>query len=109
MGMFDEIIYKDQVYQTKDTPDQFLTTYEIRGDELWKEHVEYDWVENVDDIFGGHLKRISSEWKFESDFDGAIRFYRMIESGEKKSWEEYRSLFMDGKMIKISQEINTFE
>ena len=83
MGMFDEIIYKDQVYQTKDTPDQFLTTYEIRGDELWKEHVEYDWVENVDDIFGGHLKRISSEWKFESDFDGAIRFYRMIESGEK--------------------------
>jgi hypothetical protein len=106
MGMFDTIRYKNQEYQTKDTPEQGMEMYEIRGDELWYKEVEREWVKDDDAIFGGYLQEISHEWKFCSDFDGLIRFYREDkESGGYKNdaWIEYRALFMDGKIIKINK------
>lgn len=100
MGMFDYINYKGNEYQTKDTPEQCMETYEIRGDELWFKKVERDWVEDESSLFGGYLKEISHEWEFCNSFDGAIMFYRTT-GGD--SWEEYKILFMDGKIIKMEK------
>ncbi len=43
MGMFDYLNYEGKQYQTKDTPQQTLEDYEIRGNELW-------WRKSDDDI-----------------------------------------------------------
>jgi len=106
MGMFDTIRYNGNDYQTKDTPVQCMETYEIRGDELWYKKVEREWKEDGDALFGGYLDEISHEWCFESMFDGAIRFYRDLGKDEKGEyiWEEYKALFMDGKLIKMTKE-----
>jgi len=99
MGMFDTIRYKNHEYQTKDTPEQGLELYEIRGDELWYKQVEREWVKDGDALFGGYLTEISHEWKFCDKFDGLIRFYR----SENDLWIEYKALFMDGKIIKLEE------
>lgn len=104
MGVFDYIRFEGNDYQTKDTPDQFLFTYEIRGNELWLRKVESEWVEDEGLLFGGYFKEVSHEWVFCNYFDGAITFYREDkENGGYKNdaWIEYKALFMDGKMIKL--------
>ena len=110
MGMFDHITYEGIQYQTKDTPDQGISDYEIRGNELWYRNVKYEWVDNEESfLFGGHLKEISHQWEFCKDFDGAIRFYRedTANGGWKNdAWIEYKTLFMDGKMIKCERAID---
>jgi hypothetical protein len=106
MGMFDYVNYEGCEYQTKDTPEQGMETYEIRGDELWYKQVEREWYEDEDSLFGGYLREISHEWKFCKDFDGLIRFYREDkENGGYKEdkWIEYKALFMDGKIIKLER------
>ena len=106
MGMFDHLNFRDKQYQTKDTPQQSMDTYEIRGDELWWRKTEYEWSEEKDSMFGGYLKEVSHEWVFCHKFDGLIRFYREDkENGgwEKNAWEEWNALFMDGKIIKLER------
>ena len=106
MGMFDELWYEREMYQTKDTPQQSLDTYEIRGNELWWKKTEYEWAEDKESMFGGHLKEVSHEWKFCKDFDGLIRFYREDKDNggyKNDAWIEYKALFMDGKIIKFEQ------
>jgi len=95
MGMFDYIRYEGKTYQTKDTPCQFMAEYEIRGDELWYNHVVHKWVDDDKALFGGHLEPISSEWEHVEDFDGTIQF------GDLE--EDYMALFWEGKMIRIKQ------
>jgi len=104
MGMFDYIKYGDKEYQTKDTPTQMLDNYEIRGDELWYKDTQYEWTEEEDSLFGGYLKEVSHEWKFLSDFDGVIKFYKYERNAEGKYYceEECKAVFADGKMVKIS-------
>lgn len=104
--MFDYLRFEDKQYQTKDTPEQTMDTYEIRGDELWWRKVEYEWFEDEDSMFGGYLKEISHEWLFCEKFDGVIDFYRQdADNGgwEKDAWIEYHSLFNNGKMIKLER------
>ena len=106
MGMFDNItckynlpieglkISKEFVYQTKDTPVQFLDSYEIREDgTLW--HKDYD-IENRSQAtlwkkenpgkklpkrlrgFGemvGCMTRVNERWVRLAIFTGEIRFY----------------------------------
>jgi hypothetical protein len=106
MGMFDYVNFEGKQYQTKDTPEQTMDTYEIRGDELWWRKVEYEWFEDEDSMFGGYLKEISHEWLFCEKFDGVIDFYRQdADNGgwEKDAWIEYHSLFNNGKMIKLER------
>jgi hypothetical protein len=91
--MFDYIRYKGNSYQTKDTPAQFMAQYEIRGDELWYNHVEHEWVEDNDALFGGGLEPISSSWERVEDFDGAIEF------GDLE--KDFIALFWEGRMIRI--------
>jgi hypothetical protein len=106
MGMFDELWYEREMYQTKDTPQQSLDTYEIRGDELWWKKTEYEWAEDKESMFGGYMREVSHEWKFCKDFDGLIRFYREDKDNggyKNNAWIEYKALFMDGKIIKFEQ------
>ena len=106
MGMFDYVNFEGKQYQTKDTPEQTMDTFEIRGDELWWRKVEYEWFEDEDSMFGGYLKEMSHEWLFCEKFDGVIDFYRQDkENGgwEKDAWIEYHSLFNNGKMIKLER------
>ena len=98
MGMFDNLLYKGEEYQTKDTPDQSLNTYEIRGDELWWRKTEYEWVEDKESIFGIRMEERNHEWIFCDRFDGVIDFYRQ---NEAKEWVEWHALFNNGRMIKI--------
>jgi hypothetical protein len=101
MGMFDYITYRDKEYQTKDTPEQFMEHYAIRGDELWYKKVEREWIEDKISMIGGGLEEISFEWVFCNKFDGVICFYRPIENDTQREWEEYKALFMNGKLIKM--------
>ena len=100
MGMFDNLHYEGKEYQTKDTPQQSMDTYEIRGNELWWRKTEYEWAEEKESMFGGYLKEVSHEWVFCHKFDGLIRFYRTL--GDD-AWEEWNALFMDGKIIKLER------
>lgn len=106
MGMFDYVNFEGKQYQTKDTPQQSMDTYEIRGDELWWRKVEYEWVEEKDWIFSGRLNEVSHEWLFCDRFDGVIDFYREDKDNggwEKNAWVEYHALFNNGKMIKLER------
>jgi hypothetical protein len=100
MGMFDYIKYEGREYQTKDTPAQALEYYEIRNDELWYEDHDLEFIDEPGMLFGGYYKKVNVQWKFLSDFDGAVRFYRMDDDNDN-IWIEYKALFMDGKIVKI--------
>jgi hypothetical protein len=103
MGMFDNIEYRGRQYQTKDTPAQMLDNYKIEQDSasgawhLWHEEYDAEWVEE-EGLFGGSIKQSNHRWVPCADFDGEIRFY-YYRSHEDQ--EEYRALFMDGRMLKI--------
>jgi hypothetical protein len=104
MGMFDNIRYKGRDYQTKDTPAQMLDNYKIEQDQdsghwyLWHEEYDAEWVEDGG-LFGGHLKQFNHRWQHCDDFDGNIRFYWYRSEDDQ---EEYRALFMNGQMLKIT-------
>lgn len=112
MGMFDNLKCKyplpnykalpDELFQTKDTPSQFLDTYEIREDgTLW--HEDYDTEDHSDPNakgvikFIGSMTRINHRWEPVKNFLGEIRFY----AGDDKSWIEFSSYFVDGKLNQI--------
>lgn len=113
MGMFDNLYYRGQKYQTRDTPAQFLDDYKIEQSlddgHWWLWHEEYDaeWQEDGG-LFGGHFKKLNQRWVCCDDFDGLIRFYRPALENEQQSWKqnawiEYKALFMDGRMIKFQE------
>ena len=105
MGMFDNLEYKGRQYQTKDTPLQTLDNYKIEQDQdsghwyLWHEEYDAEWVAE-EGLFGGSIKQSNHRWVCCDDFDGAIRFYYYRSEEDQ---EEYRTLFMDGRMLKIKQ------
>ena len=105
MGMFDNIEYRGRQYQTKDTPEQSLDNYKIEQDlntgvwYLWYEEYDAEWVKE-EGLFGGSIKQSNHRWVRCDDFDGEILFY-YYRSDEDQ--EEYKALFMDGRMLKIKQ------
>jgi hypothetical protein len=105
MGMFDNIKYCNEEYQTKDTPTQLLDNYKIENDQLWYEEYDAEWEDGAG-LFGGGIRKFNERWVLCDDFDGLIRFYREDQSrgGYKNdAWVEYRALFMNGNMIKLTQ------
>ena len=104
MGMFDHVLYQGREYQTKDTPAQMLDNYKIEQDpesgdwHLWYEEYDAEWIQDAGQMFGGSIKQSNHRWVCCDDFDGEIRFY-YYKSHEDQ--EEYRALFMDGRMLKI--------
>ena len=113
MGMFDTIRYQGDEYQTKDTPAQGLDNYKIEQNledghwYLWYEEYEAEWIEEEEGrFFGGYLNRSNERWELCNDFDGSIRFYRSErneDTGKRDIWIEYKALFMNGQMIKITR------
>ena len=103
MGMFDNIEYKGDQYQTKDTPCQSLDNYKIEQNQddghwyLWHEEYDTEW-EDHEGLFGGTLVQSNERWVCCDDFDGLIRFYWYISEEDQ---EVYEALFMDGQMLKI--------
>jgi hypothetical protein len=114
----------DITFQTKDTPDQYMSLYKIdEGGKLWHQERETEWVKSETpdaELFAdriGHMNIISKTWK-QIDFHGAINFYDSynheeykyeFNSGESKEWQryelgwiEYCALFKDGQMISIN-------
>jgi hypothetical protein len=103
MGMFDHVHYRGREYQSKDTPEQSLDNYKIEQDQdsghwyLWHEEYDAEWIED-EGLFGGCIKQSNQRWVCCHDFDGEIRFYHYRSEEDQ---EEYRALFMDGRMLKI--------
>lgn len=104
MGLFDEIRFKAKLpivgaealtYQTKDTPSQFMDSYEVREDgTLW--HEVYDVEDRSDTNADGFLRirgmmtRTNKHWE-PCGMTGEIRFY----TGDKGWWIEFSSYFRD--------------
>lgn len=92
--------FKNEVFQTKDTPAQMLDLYEIRSDgTLW--HENYDTEDrsdpNADGIkrLYGCCTKVNKRWEFEDTFVGEIRFYTSTTDGV---WLEFSSYFVNGKL-----------
>ena len=105
MGMFDQLYYQGQEYQTKDTPAQLLDNYKIEDNQLWYEEYDAEWVE-TEGFFGGGVRKFNERWLPCDGFDGLVRFYREDQDrgGYKEdAWIEYEALFMNGHMIKLTQ------
>jgi hypothetical protein len=114
MGMFDNLICKyplpvdtdlsKEIFQTKNTPSQFLDNYEIREDGTLL-HETYD-IENRSNPnakgitkFIGCMTRVNKRWEKVSDFIGEIRFYTTLDGD--KTLIEFSAYFVDGKMKEI--------
>ena len=106
MGMFDYVHYQGKQYQSKDTPNQLIDKYKIETDEtsgqdtLWVQEYDMEYVEEPELWMKGYFKQINQRWVRLEDFDGLIKFYRQGE--DKKSWINYKALFMDGVVIKLT-------
>ena len=115
----------DIAFQTKDTPNQAMSTYRIDGaGQLWIEKTEGHWEEGkaVSDYasIGDRLAAmgkfvVDQRWYETEDFSGAICFYESYNHPEyyeidganinddwmrfEYGWIEYRALFKNGKLI----------
>ena len=105
MGMFDNLRYEGEDYQTKDTPAQLLDNYKIEQDlysgnwYLWHEEYDCEWVEEPDRFGGGYLKQFNQRWVCCEDFTGTVNFYRRDTDIEQ--WIEYQAEFFNGVKTKI--------
>ncbi len=102
MGMFDEITceypldtpeVQDDLWQTKDTPRQFLDEYKIHADgTLW--HEVHDERMEMDDKApaGFRLLRENPRWLQVSDFNGELE----IHTTKDERWYSVRFWFRDG-------------
>lgn len=100
MGMFDQLFYKGNEYQTKDTPNQSLDNYKIEDDKLFVEEYDAEWVDEEGSMFGGYFRHSNQHWVHCHKFDGNITFYRNLDN-TYKVWETYSALFMDGVLLRI--------
>lgn len=116
----------DVVFQTKDTPNQAMTTYKIDGaGQLWVEEKEGHWEEGKECSEDAPLSEklasfgrmvIDKSWWEPEYFSGSIRFYESYSHPEYhelddhagnsdewmrfvRGWIEYSALFKNGKLI----------
>lgn len=112
MGMFDNIKCKyklpidmdlsNEIFQTKDTPAQFIDDYEILEDGvLW--HKAYDIIDKSDPTaegikrLHGLLTKTNERWETMNSFTGEIRFYTYIND----KGIEFSSYFHKGKLKEL--------
>ena len=115
MGMFDylrceyKLPVKDSnsiLFQTKDTPNQFMDEYLIdENGDLYEE--EYDIEDRSDKTKGpfgamlGCMTRVNIR-KVKSDYTGEIRFYGFKDDINHKGWIEYSAYFESGKIKNLN-------
>lgn len=130
MGMFDNITceyplpgpapveVKAWVFQTKDTPTQFLEHYRITAEgKLQHRDVRYEdrsdpTKEGIEGLLGC-LTRVYGEWVDEANFVGRLNFYGSnvvasgpgvyTKNGEDAIWVEYEAVIVDGQLIRIKE------
>ena len=112
MGMFDNLKCKyplpvkganKKIYQTKDTPAQFLDLYEIRKDgTLWHEAYDTEDKSNPEAEglarIVGMMTRVNQRWE-SVNFTGEICFYDFWEG--EKGWIEFSAYFVNGKLNQL--------
>jgi hypothetical protein len=86
MGMFDNIYYKGEAYQSKDMECE-LTSYYIEDGKLFRHQWSHNGEKWVDD------------GKKETQYHGYLNFYRR---GPEK-WEEYNAKFDEGNLITVEE------
>lgn len=128
MGMFDEIVCDielprigktDMVFQTKDTPEQYIDQYKIDGEgRLW--HEAYDIVDKSEAAKwrAEHPDEPEPDWGWEAylgsmsrnnkrmepcDMTGEVRFYTHIGKGSDGEWFEFSAYFIDGEMQSLTE------
>lgn len=129
MGMFDDLRckfplplpqFEEMLFQSKDTPAQFMDAYEIREDgTLWHESYDVEdqskkaeWVaahpgeappaelNTMENAFLGCMARVRKRWEQVTDFVGEIRFYNTI-SPSGSGWIEFSAYFVGGKLNQL--------
>lgn len=115
MGMFDQLRCRyplpvteaqNLLFQTKDTPAQWLDYYEIREDgTLWRE--DYDLEDTRTEQakaagdFRGCMAKVNKRWEPMPDFVGEIRFYTFLDEDQQKGWVEFSSYFANGRLLHL--------
>jgi len=123
----------DIAFQTKDTPDQGMTSYTITADgNLLVNLKEYEWVNThtlekvkedatpIEAFFNIGYNKVVREWTEQCHhFNGAVVFYDSYPHADKKigddyhqdefadGWVEYEALFQNGQCIQMSQSEHT--
>jgi hypothetical protein len=121
----------DIAFQTKDTPNQRMSSYTITADGyLRANRKEYEWIDTPEKVdktapplqawFDRGYNKVVREWtELCIHFNGAVHFYDSYPHADKKSgddyqqdmfadgWVEYKTLFQNGKLIQISQSEHT--
>lgn len=107
--MFDDIRCKyplpvdganDLDYQTKDTPEQQLDSYEIREDgTLWHEAYDLRFEETTKAPLGFYIHRDNLRWE-QVPITGEVRFYTTIPPNHS-GWIEWSAYFVDGKINQL--------
>lgn len=105
MGMFDYVTYEGRLYQTHDTPDQYMVTYRIVngrliGDE-W--HVEsVPWNERRYPLDKGLLHLAGSIRRVIDKADVDLNWHGYLElCADEGPHREYRAKFTDGNLVEF--------
>lgn len=105
MGMFDYVTYNGGVYQSKDTPDQYMTTYRIVdgrliGDEWHIENVPYNerpyplekgWLH-----IAGSIRRVIDKADVDQNWHGYLYL-----CGPDPTFQDWRAKFTDGALVEF--------
>lgn len=105
MGLYDSVrSYHSEIeggfdYQTKSL-EKNMDNYEIRSDgTLWRQMVEYIWIEQVDHPLMGYCKQVSTFWLQKTDVHGTINIY----SQKDDTWLEYELTFDRSVLSKVEK------
>lgn len=77
------------VFQTKDTPEQYLDLYEVRDDgTIWQKIYNRDQSD----------KNAPEIWEPMPTYSDCVRFYK---HEAPDSWIEFEAIFIDGKLYRV--------
>ena len=110
MGMFDTLKVEIKIpgvsnvadceFQTKSF-DNVMENYVItENGQLYKEVLEYEWVDDDRHMLTGYMKKIEESYRREylTNYHGDINFYT---SPVNNIWREYYARFTEGKLTRI--------
>jgi len=112
MGMFDYVTHEGRRYQTKDTPDQYLSEYRIVngrliGDEWHMETVPKaerpypDAPEGDIRSFIGSMCRVIDKADIDLNWHGYLDL--VPDCGDQEGFVDYRAKFTDGNLVSFER------
>ncbi len=105
MGMFDYLTHEGVEYQTKDTPDQYMSSYRIVNGRLLGEEWHMETVPKAERTFPdaaddsplalcGCMRRVIDKADVDQNWHGYL--YAI---GDGPDYPEYRAKFTDGNLV----------